>query len=131
MGNQTCDRYDGSGATPYSTPYRFDSVSNVGGDCDTRSMSTTLDDPVDVEFADGRPTVFWWERLAYVVTSGDLFYRRVQSRWWAGEGDPNRLDAEHWRVAAHRHRSGDHGQEKLYDLRKDPGGWRLVLSWDD
>lgn len=89
-------------------------------------MSVTLNDPVQVEWSEGRPVVFWWERFAYEVTGGDLFYKRVQGRWWAGEVDSDRLDAEHWRVTAERG-----GVEKMYDLRHDPDGWRLILSWDD
>ncbi|MBB2956948.1 hypothetical protein ACFPRL_30655 [Pseudoclavibacter helvolus] len=90
-------------------------------------MSTTMNDLVDVELEDGRPSVFWWQRFPYVVRDGEPFYRRVAGRWWAGEADPRKLDAEHWRVTAQR----DGDQEKLYDLRCDPDGWRLVLAWDE
>lgn len=90
-------------------------------------MSTTMNDLVDVEVTEGRPTVFWWQRFPYVVRDGEPFYRRVAGRWWAGEADPRKLDAEHWRVTAQR----DDEPEKLYDLRHDPDGWRLILAWDD
>lgn len=91
-------------------------------------MTTALDDPIEVELVDELPSVFWWERFAYVVHGlPQAFYRRVQQRWWAGEGDPSRLDTEFWRVSASR--DGHDGEECLYDLRRDPDGWRLVLRW--
>lgn len=90
-------------------------------------MSSTLDEPVTVELVDDQPAVFWWNRYPYIIEGQPLLFYRRRAPWWTGEGTPDRVDDEFWRVSATRDGSGD--DVELYDLRHDDDAWRLVLAW--
>lgn len=90
-------------------------------------MSSTPEDPIAVELVDGTPTVFWWDRFAYLIEPKPLVFYRRRPPWWTGESDPRFLDVEFWRVNASR--DGSSEAPAMYDLRNDCGEWSLALAW--